>query len=217
MERRRTTLLALLVLLALVPTGARAAVTTVEYCAQGSPSGLLALRPTPDVNARALLTLAEGDCGVFVASNAARSKQFVRATVDGQRGWVVAAWIVRAPKKRYVEGKATTECRAVAHDRTVKDAVQCTTITPFGVSRDGRSYTDAKVGVTEMRVTIQGYTVPDKLYFSPAAGPCASFVVAVRQEDYFFEIAGCGVSDSPCESLLARDCRSAIPGEEYVV
>lgn len=117
MTRRLVALLALLVIaLALVsPTSAQGATSTLEYCAHGSPSGLLALRPTPDVNTRALLTLADGDCGVFVASNAARSKQFVRATVDGQRGWVVAAWIVRAPEKSKSPAlRSRTECGITA-------------------------------------------------------------------------------------------------------
>jgi hypothetical protein len=72
------------------------AVSMTEFCVNNSPDGILNLRAAPSRTSYTYDVLRNGDCGIYIAPRAARSGVFVRATVNGQRGWVKSKWIIRA-------------------------------------------------------------------------------------------------------------------------
>lgn len=75
-----------------------AASRSTEFCAQNSPDGTLTLRISPSPSARVILTLRNGDCGVWIRPDAPRSRVDVQAVISGRTGWVKSKWIVRADK-----------------------------------------------------------------------------------------------------------------------
>jgi hypothetical protein len=79
-----------------VNTPKASAVVMTEFCVNDSPDGELSLRATPSMTSYTYDVLRNGECGIFIAPRAARYGAFVRATINGQRGWVKSKWIVRA-------------------------------------------------------------------------------------------------------------------------
>ncbi len=83
---------------AIATPSAEAAQPMTEFCVQNSPDGELLLRATPAMTSYAYEVLYNGECGIFIAPNPGRAGAFVRATVNGRRGWVKSKWIVRIDK-----------------------------------------------------------------------------------------------------------------------
>jgi hypothetical protein len=73
-----------------------AAVPMTEFCVNNSPDGELSLRANPSMTSYTYDVLQNGDCGILIGARPARSGAFVRATINGQRGWVKSKWIIRA-------------------------------------------------------------------------------------------------------------------------
>jgi hypothetical protein len=77
---------------------ASAATRSTEFCAEKSPDGTLSLRVAPSLSAQVIVTLRNGDCGVWIRADSPRSGGYVQAVVNGRSGWVKSKWIVRIDK-----------------------------------------------------------------------------------------------------------------------
>jgi hypothetical protein len=97
MFRKLLASLAIAVTLNAVSTPKAVAATSsmTEFCVNNSPDGELSLRATPSMTSYTYGSLQNGECGIFIGPRPARSGAFVRATINGQRGWVKSKWIIR--------------------------------------------------------------------------------------------------------------------------